>query len=180
MSFAYDGNGNLTSLTDALGHATTYTYDAMDPLVTRRDALLRQESSGYDAAGNLTSLTDRKGQATSFQYDALGRRTQAAFAGSGGTISRSYDPLDRLTSETQPNGTVSSSYDAAGRRTSLTVAGQPPGRLRLRRLRPPPLQDRQRLHHQLPLRRLERRPRDSPRGSPSGHRTAHGECAWGL
>src|SRR5690349_2415154 len=37
---------------------------------------------------------------------------------------RSYDGLDRLTSEVSPRGSVSYSYDAAGRRTGMTVSGQ--------------------------------------------------------
>lgn len=41
-----------------------------------------------------------------------------------GTITRGYDGLDRLTSETTPQGSVSYSYDAASRRTKMTVAGQ--------------------------------------------------------
>jgi len=41
-----------------------------------------------------------------------------------GTITRSYDSLDRLTEETTPQGTVDYTYDAAGRRASMTVAGQ--------------------------------------------------------
>jgi YD repeat-containing protein len=42
-----------------------------------------------------------------------------------GTITRTYDGLNRLTSETTPQGSVSYTYDAAGRRTSMTVFGQP-------------------------------------------------------
>jgi RHS repeat-associated protein len=42
-----------------------------------------------------------------------------------GTIMRTYDGLNRLTSETTPQGSVSYTYDAAGRRTSMTVFGQP-------------------------------------------------------
>ena len=42
-----------------------------------------------------------------------------------GTISRTYDGMDHLLSETTPQGTVSYPYDHAGRRTSLAVAGQP-------------------------------------------------------
>ena len=43
-----------------------------------------------------------------------------------GTITRSYDGLDRLISEASSRGSVSYSYDAAGRRTSMTVSGQAP------------------------------------------------------
>ena len=41
-----------------------------------------------------------------------------------GTITRSYDALDRLISEVTPQGSVTYAYDAAGRRTSMTVSGQ--------------------------------------------------------
>jgi RHS repeat-associated protein len=43
-----------------------------------------------------------------------------------GTIARTYDNFDRLTSETTPQGSVSYLYDDAGRRTSMTVVGQLP------------------------------------------------------
>jgi YD repeat-containing protein len=43
----------------------------------------------------------------------------------GGTITEAYDNLDRLTSETTPQGQISYGYDLAGRRASMTVAGQP-------------------------------------------------------
>jgi YD repeat-containing protein len=41
-----------------------------------------------------------------------------------GTLTRSYDGLDRLTSETTPKGTVSATYDTASRRATMTVTGQ--------------------------------------------------------
>jgi len=41
-----------------------------------------------------------------------------------GTITRTYDGLDRLTAETTPQGTVSYTYDAASRRATMTIAGQ--------------------------------------------------------
>jgi RHS repeat-associated protein len=43
----------------------------------------------------------------------------------GGTITEAYDNLDRLTSETTPQGQISYGYDLAGRRATMTVAGQP-------------------------------------------------------
>ncbi len=41
-----------------------------------------------------------------------------------GTITRGYDLLDRMTSETTPEGSISYTYDADGRRASMSVAGQ--------------------------------------------------------
>jgi RHS repeat-associated protein len=153
--FAYDPNGNLQSLTDANNHATNYTYDNMDRVQTHTDPLLRgPETYTYDVNGNLATATDRKGQVTAFSYDGLNRMTFVGFnrvingttttyestisytydAGNrmtqavdsaGGTITRGYDGLDRLTSETTSQGSITYGYDAADRETSMQVAGQP-------------------------------------------------------
>lgn len=149
----YDANGNRLSFTDPKGGTTSWTYDTLNRVLTRTDALGQLESFVYDLGGNLIRVTDRKGQVTGYQYDLLNRRTFAGFGASvanptaylstvaytydagdritqivdsaNGTITRSYDGLNRLTSETTPQGTVSYAYDAAGRRTQTTAPGQP-------------------------------------------------------
>jgi RHS repeat-associated protein len=60
----------------------------------------------------------------SYTYDAGNRMTQVVDS-AGGTITRAYDNLDRLTSESTPQGSISYAYDNAGRQTSMTVTGQP-------------------------------------------------------
>ncbi len=151
--FSYDANGNLLSLTDALNHATSYNYDNMDRILTRTDPLNRQEQYSYDLNGNLVSATDRKGQVTVLSYDPLnrlkfvgfnavvnggtttyesttsytydaGNRVTQVVDSSGGTITPTYDNLDRLTGETTPQGSISYTYDAAGRRTTMQVTNQ--------------------------------------------------------
>ena len=120
----------------------------MDRLSRWIDPLGQAETFSYDANGNLMSATDRKHQTSTFTYDALDRRTQAEYADGAVAsftfdtagrltqaddtadphrpITLSYDPLDRLLTETTSLGTVSYQYDALGPRTSMTVSGQAP------------------------------------------------------
>ena len=150
--FTYDGNGNLKTVKDANQNLTSYTYDALNHVQTRTDPLQNPiETYQYDLMGNLTQFTDRRGKVTTYSYDGLNRRTFAGFGtqagptyestinytfdagdrlrqtvdSSSGTITRGFDDLNRLTSETTPQGAVSYTYDAAGRRQTMTVAGQP-------------------------------------------------------
>jgi RHS repeat-associated protein len=151
-SLTYDPSGNLLTLTDALGsgHTTTYTYDNMDRPATRKDPLGNSESYKYDLNGNLIQFTDRRGKVATYTYDAVNRRIFAGFGSQPGppyestisysydavdrliqaadlvtgTIYRTYDGLNRLTSEVSSRGSVSYTYDAAGRRTNMSVSGQ--------------------------------------------------------
>jgi YD repeat-containing protein len=104
-SYVYDPNGNLLSLTDALNHATNWTYDNMDRVATRTDPLQRKSSYTYDLNGNLASKTNRTGQVTSLTYDALNRLKLVGHntVVNGGnttyesTTAYAYDAGDRIT-----------------------------------------------------------------------------------
>ncbi len=144
--FTYDPNGNLLTVTDAKNQTTTHTYDALNRLATRTDALSRLERFTYDPNGNLATVTDRKNQTTTHTYDGTNRRIRTEYAdGSSvrfaydpagnlltatdsltGTITRTYDVLNRLTGETGPQGTVTYGYDAANRRAALQASGLQP------------------------------------------------------
>jgi RHS repeat-associated protein len=140
----YDPNSNLLSVTDPLSHVTSFSYDNSDRVSTFTDPLNNAAAYQYDANNNLTQTTDRKNQVTGRSYDALNRVAQISFAdgstitntydagnrvtqiadSANGTITLAYDGLDRLISETTPEGTISYTYDAASRRSTMTVAGQ--------------------------------------------------------
>lgn len=142
--FSYDGNGNLLTLTDANQHKTTYAYDIMNRVISRTDPLGNTVSAQYDLSGKMTQSTDRKMQVTNTLYDALSRPTTIKFADGStitysydsgnrvtavtdsltGRITRTYDDLDHLLTETTPQGFVSYTYDVVGRRQTMTVAGQ--------------------------------------------------------
>jgi RHS repeat-associated protein len=153
-SLAYDLNGHLISVTDPLQHTTNYIYDNMDRIIKSTDALLRDTLYAYDLNGHLISKTDPKGQVTSFAFDPLGRPTFTGFntvmsggvptydstisyrydaAGrllqaldsTGGTITRTFDDINRNMTETSPHGVITYAYDAAGKKSSMTLAGQP-------------------------------------------------------
>jgi RHS repeat-associated protein len=136
---AHDANGNVVSVTDPLGRATRYEYDAMDRRVAKTDSLGATERYEYDGLGNLTRFVDRTGQASSYEYDALGRRVSereadgrrqdftydvagrlVRAATDGEAVLFAYDALDRLVAETTVLGTTRYTWDAGGRRVTLT------------------------------------------------------------
>lgn len=153
-TFAYDANSNLTQITNARGGVTKFAYDGKDRLATITDPLLKTDSYVYDGMDNLLQATERNGKVSTFTYDALDRLKTAEFgrmlqgslltapdatvtytwdAGNrltqaadtqDGTITRGYDVLDRLVSETSARGNVGYAYDASGRRTKLSIPGQ--------------------------------------------------------
>jgi RHS repeat-associated protein len=146
-SYDFDLNGNLISFSDPNQHVTRFVYDLVDRLVGRTDPLGRSESFQYDQNGNPIQFTDRRGKIASYTYDPLNRRIKSTF-GPGesstlysydaanrlvqivdsitGTISRAFDGLDHLTSETTRTGGISYTYDAIGRRASMNTSGQMP------------------------------------------------------
>jgi len=96
---AYDNNGNLLSLTHFSGVVTSYTYDALNRLLSR--------STPGEAA-------------VSFTYTATGKR--ATMTDASGTTAYSYDSQDRLVQKATPEGTLNYAYDAAGNLASMASA----------------------------------------------------------
>ncbi|GEM_PF-1467775 len=114
---AYDTSGNLVRALDRNGSLTTYAYDRLD---------------------RLTKVTYADGSREVISYDAGSRPIKIADSASG-TITSTFDGLDRLTSQTQPVGkptvscsglrvTVCYSYDQANNRSGMVVSGQQPVR----------------------------------------------------
>jgi RHS repeat-associated protein len=72
-TFAYDSNGNPTSVTDANGGQTINTYNADGTLASSKDRDGHTTAfSSYDANGLPQTQTDPLGNVTSYGYDAAG------------------------------------------------------------------------------------------------------------
>jgi RHS repeat-associated protein len=139
----YDAGGNTRQVIDSVGNVTSYVYDSLNREVRRTDPTGHTVTQAYDAASRLTSATDRLGRVMTYAYDNANRLTAETWLATGGTIvlntqrwsydnngntlsaadnvgtyTLGYDPLNRLTAQTDVFGlSLTFSYDAADRRT---------------------------------------------------------------
>ena len=141
----FDGSGNLASLTDPVGNETRWLHDADNHATKETDPSGGVKTWQYDTAGRLTVYKDQLGQETDYGYyndDRLYTETWKNASGTtvntvtytynaagqmltavdnAGTVSRGYDTLGRLTSQTDVWGdTVSYTWDAGNNLTKIT------------------------------------------------------------
>ncbi len=131
-NYQYDANGNLTQITDPLGHVTNYSYDGLN---RRRQQLQPAPvtgaarpaiSFGYDGLDQATSVTDPRNLVTSYTIDGLGNQT-ALSSPDTGLAGKTYDAAGNLKTSTDARGkTTSYNYDALNRITSIVYASGTP------------------------------------------------------
>lgn len=121
-SFSYDGRGNLTQSRDANGNVTGYAYNSFGQVTESTDPLGNRTKYDYDVLGNLVTVTDPLGNVTRFRYDAVSRLIETADPlGRRATIA--YDTLDRIVEQRNPKGDPTRfEYDANGNLLALTDA----------------------------------------------------------
>ncbi|MBT2135787.1 RHS repeat protein [Croceibacterium sp. LX-88] len=107
-SYAYDTQGNLVTVTNALGHVTAF--------------------GDHDAAARPRTMTDPNGVITAYSYDELGRATaitvrDPATSALNTTTAIAYDAAGQVTQLTLPaTAALFMDYDPAGRLTSMRTA----------------------------------------------------------
>jgi len=95
MQYTYTPNGEVASITDALGHTRQYTYDAENRLIAETNALGETTQLSYDTAGRLQTVTDALGHITKYHYDGAGRLV-SVIDGEGRTVQQlTYDGAGR-------------------------------------------------------------------------------------
>lgn len=143
IDYTYNARGELQSLTDQDGATTSFLYDDRGLVTEITDPLNRKTTFTYDAAGRLDTITDRNLSLTDFAYTPTGKVETIDYASDPtvsftydirdnldtmtdglGLTDYSYDPVRRLSSQTDPHGfTVGYAYDEVGNLTTLTYPG---------------------------------------------------------
>jgi large repetitive protein len=142
ISYTYDINSNLTSMTDPAGIATNYVYDTLNRLTGitdaygvyissyTYDALSRRVEKklpniatplitgySYDIASQLLSINYQPSTINfGYTYDNVGNRL--SLTDNSGLHNYSYDNVYRLLNSTNPSETYN--YDPVGNRNPLT------------------------------------------------------------
>jgi YD repeat-containing protein len=104
VGYAYDGNGNRSSMTDGTG-STTYTYDELDRLLSVSSPGPQTVGYRYDVDGNRTKLIYPDGTAVNYTFDAESR-LQSLQDWANHTTSYSYFADGLLQTATNPNNTT--------------------------------------------------------------------------
>ncbi len=139
--FAYDSNGNVTSIVDAVGATKRFTYDQFSRLTSQTNSngartdweydefgnlilerLPAPNASSpsptnrytYDQLGNRTSSTDPLGRITVYEYDAVNRLIATVYPDD--TPQMDDNPVERI--EYDSVGQVTARIDPRGARTA--------------------------------------------------------------
>lgn len=122
INYAYDANGNRTSLVDNTG-TTSYAYDHLNRLTKETLPDAKTNTYTYDSAGNMLSFADAGGT-LSYAYNTVNLLVTLTEPG-GAQTSFVYDADDLRTETRYPNGvTMYVTYDAANR--IVRVLGKKP------------------------------------------------------
>ncbi|GAA4835124.1 RHS repeat-associated core domain-containing protein [Luteimicrobium xylanilyticum] len=149
--YAYDPDGDATTITYPGARAVTRTFDDSGTLATVTDWNDNTTSFGYTPDGQLTATTYPNGTTSSTTLDALAAPSAVTLTGSSGTLAKiaytrdadsqitartpsngapgtaqtyGYDETNQLTSATDTTGATGYAYDDAGHPTTVADTTQ--------------------------------------------------------
>lgn len=129
-NYEYNGNKNLTKITDALSNIRNFTYDGLGRRLTSEDLHASGDSTfgswsyTYDDAGNMTQSVSPESKTVNYTYDDINRiLTENETVESGTEITYAYDSCTegagRLCTVTMTSGANTAyTYDANGNTAS--------------------------------------------------------------
>ena len=117
-----DLNGNPVKSRDALGRATTYTYDALDRLTQVVDPGAGTTKYAYNSNDALAQVTDPRNLVTAYTINGFGETTTLASPDTGSTTS-TYDAAGNLKTRLDARGvTATYTVDAINRVTRIVYS----------------------------------------------------------
>lgn len=120
LSFAYSGQ-NLSLVQDAFNRALTFGYDANGRIVSVTDSAGRSVGYSYNSAGDLVNYTDPETKVWTYVYDSNDRLTNLINPKSITELISTYSDLDQVISQTVPRQnsvTVTYQYSYTDRRNA--------------------------------------------------------------
>ena len=118
-SYAYDNQGNVSSITDPLTRVTANAYDALNRMRQVTDPANGVTAYGYDGLDQLVSVSDPRSNTTGYTLDGLGNLA-AQSSPDTGTSANTHDAAGNLLTGTDAQGQVTSyAYDALSRVTRI-------------------------------------------------------------
>ncbi|MBU9146148.1 RHS repeat-associated core domain-containing protein [Burkholderia multivorans] len=135
VQYTYTPNGKLNSSADAKNNLTVYAYNGFDRLTNRYYPLANTPGSAnsndydgytYDPNGNVVTIRRRSGGTITQTWDNLNRLTARTYPSSANNVQFSYDLRGLRTASQYANGSYAVSYawDNAGRLLNTTAGGQ--------------------------------------------------------
>ncbi len=117
-TYTYDAHGNVLTATNALGQVTTFEYNVNDQVTLSKDPLNRETRFDYDERGNLIAVRKPLNHITQYVYDPLGQLLTETDA-MGRVTAHAYDTVGNRITTTNALGQITQfAYDALGRLTS--------------------------------------------------------------
>jgi YD repeat-containing protein len=108
--YTYDNNGKTKSILDADSNLTSYFYDTASRLI-KEQTRVGDRTYTYDSVDNRISATDRNHRTTAYTYDNLNRVRTETWQGDGKQFTYTYDQNSNLTSADDGNRHYTYTYD---------------------------------------------------------------------
>jgi RHS repeat-associated protein len=126
VSYTYDPMGHIKTVSNALGHTTTFEYDELNRLSAEINPELGRTDYEYDVGNVLRRVEDPRDLITQFRADGFGQVWQQISPDTG-TTNQVWDTYGRRQSLTRPGlAAINFGYDPRGRLVTVGAGAGPP------------------------------------------------------